>query len=178
MSLTPLNDDEPRPKLKKKIWHKVFKNHICVEGSWLPIKDVQTSELIGLLEELRNKKKLTHKQKRQMNFISWVIDWRNKDHPSLPEVLRYTPSKWELGEVTEYNYPDNIYELGALFKLALFRGSLEQIKILFKIIVKKGYLYRPGRFIDDSWTRDSLEPVFNARFHEDDYKILKRRKLV
>ena len=165
-------------KLPRRLKNPKRKDQICIHGVWLPITGVHTKELIELLNEMRSYKTPTKKQKRVMNFLGWIIDWRNQDHPKLPKQLKYSPSPWELDEVSEYNYPENIYELGLLYRQALVRGSLEQIRILFKIIVKKGYLYRPGKWGEDYWERDQLIPVFNAKFIPEDYRILKERNLI
>ena len=147
------------------------------KGIWLPIKEIPTNELIDYLNELRNKKQPTKRQKQKLKYIAWIVECRNKDWKGLPRSLKYQPTEWSLEEVTPYSYPENIYELSLLYKFALLRDNLGKIRLLHDLLLLKGYIYKPGEFVDNEWRPETIVRA-EEKFDEEDFNILHNRGLV
>ena len=151
---------------------------ITIKGKWLPIESLDTKDLVNYLNELRDKPKLTAGERKKMKYLGWLITWRNRKPEYLPKRLRYKAQKWDLDEVTEYNYPESIYELSILYRLALLKGGLSKINLIHDILLTKGYIYRPAvlRNLAGEWEDDKIEKA-TPQFTYDDMKILYGRGL-
>lgn len=166
---------EKRPRYNGKYFYS--------RGVSIPLDAASTEDLIEEINRLRKKSGKKRNELWRMNYYGWIVEWRNRNPDSLPKELKYKPSKWNLEEITEYNYPENIYELSVLYFLALRRSKLGKINLLHDILYQKGWVYRPPKFTD---FRDKEDGVYESGYLEpatmdyskEDMEILRSRGLL
>lgn len=156
-------------------------------GVSYPMEAVSTERLIQELNRLRGIERKSTLEKQQMRHLDFIITWRNRNELTLPKELRYNPHKWSLSEITEYNYPECIYELSILYDLALRQGSLGKINLLHDILYQKGWVYYPARYkgcdvfpdgsSEEIWDSPYIEPS-GINYNKRDLAILKARGLL
>lgn len=131
---------------------------LVVKGVWYPLNEVETPDLI---KYLRTTPAYTLGERKKQKFLSWVIEWRNKNDAVLPKNVRYNPIKWKLSDVTPYNYPQTLYELSLLYRLALLREDIGRLNVLHDALLHMGYIYVPAKYIqaEEKWESDKIIPV-------------------
>lgn len=168
---------------------------LTINGYNLPINEIGTETLIKHINSLKALKRKSKDDLNKIRFLGWMIMWRNRRPENLPKHLRYLPSQWSLAEITEYNYPEGIYELSILYQLALIKSHLGRINLLHDILLSKGFIYRRPKFVvadksddkvdlDDplgkkikAWQEGYLE-VANPYYSKEDLKVLRDRGLI
>ncbi len=164
---------------KKKKWFRdfKFKDFAFINGEYKLIRETETEKLEQLIENIEQLPSLTKKQKVQKNLLEWIVFWRDND-TLFPKTIRYSPSVWNLEDITEYNYPENIFELGVLYREAIKKASIEKIKLLRAIIKKKGYKYTPRRIVDGEMRREEFETKVDCTYTDEEMAILTGRGLI
>lgn len=159
---------------KKPKWRGIG---LSVDGVYFKINELRTDYLIRHMRELQEKPRKTNADNQRIKYLGWVIRWRNTNPDKLPIECRYEPQVLtSLEDLNEFNLPEGLYELSLQYKLALRFGTKGQILMLHNELHRRGYIYRPGEYVDEEFHHERLE-IAGTRFSEEDRAYLRTRGL-
>ena len=147
---------------------------LYVKGIWYPLREVETQDLIKYIRTTPSK---SLRERKKQNFISWVIEWRNRNENVLPKNVRYNPVKWKLSDVSPYNYPETLYELSLLYRLAMLREDIGKLNVLHDALLKMGYVYIPAKYdlAEETWQSDRIVRTDVFEMEKERKNTLQRR---